>query len=855
MTERTLTGEEARKMVGKLKCKTLRELARLVGVPHAQKKGKGELASETWNRLTEGSSNVDIWTEIRSLRCNTKRGCTQDEFEKKITSIYTRVKSTKNAEYSAKTSELYNKCDIGKSILLIDSQSDAYEFKWNQVHIMVRPNRDVSIEAGQTSRASVEEIKNTMNWVLQRAIRYWDESIYQANKSEDLKLHAQRGTPAVELVLDVWLGGMEIEFSREGLATPIRFSLQLYGQSSNRKTYRILIRNTFQELLRLEGKISTSVDPNNEVETIDTNYVLVEFQTGEVDYGIFLTAKDDWKFRCKGGLYQIFGPGELRSGWSPWMKETFFGFHELPAAELNTITPVQFVTRDLSDGTHLELQNKSDFSLTIIPGSLDRPPPLDGKTTTPQGAELLESSIKLGMDWEDGVATRVYGSYLFPRVLTGLLQARPHYSLQSTEEDCPQGFIRNGAHGCCVYLLQGALETFRLDALEKCVNTECKGLSTEDAAQLRSYLQGVQQGQHELDAYVSSLNLTPAQLKWTVETATTLRQNWLKALGRSFDGMFEEAGLSTSVDACTLDEVVKAEESADEKKQNKKNFWNRSWSESALEAIKRAGNGVAWALQWLWSWAWVILKKTGQVLYWVGSETLKLASRGMQLASWILSDPRRARLILVLVRRLRISMCKRAGLYMIENHWAVPISAAKKEILLKTAANPLSFLEEVTEDVEQLTKSELSAPALTATVFNSNAAQKALGTGGKILKAGFLGLVTGIPFVGPALAVVAEVVADEVGDKLATASKEALEIQRLKTDVEQTLTLLRDILNVSECLEQAGFELTIDWGTIANQLAGESVLSALDTFKRNYILSAPPQDLTSAPLKDDNSET
>ena len=859
-----LTAEETKAAIWKLKCDGLKQLARVLdplpyGIPGASKMRKSELRAVTLVEIVKVRADRSIH-RFRKLKCtNLALACNwQAIFEDQIKQEYARRKKQEDDVYQDRVeqlsvggkkqqkSTLFAHCDSFQNVQLIALDKDEYEFNINgNVQVAVRPHKTVEIPAKGTSGGKDEEIAAVMTKVVQRAVSWWDKSVQEAEAKEDAELFAVRGYPAVEVVLTKDNDWMEFEFKHatKKFAIPVFRVAKISDKVGAEHSARFTIQQIWNRLfLDLREAVD---DPSNPTKA-------PFFPRGD-NYSISINLEPGWTFRYRGPLRWALGDEHdseyARDEWTDYFNAKTIGNFSSDDAWKALMHKTKVVIRKLGAKSHLEVFPGFGGALSFIwlPGGIV---PSGLPVDDPKMAKrrLIQSSIKLGMEWKPSALIQ-HDPFLFPNEISGAINIRPIFG--SGEEDCPQGFVRDGAQGCCVYLLQGALQTFDLESLEKCINEQCKGVPPEQARELKDYFQGVKDGDATMRNYVSSLKLTPAQLQWTLDTSKQLKDTWLKQLGSAFDGMMEDSGVQTAVDDCSMEEILE-QAKAPGKPATESPSWtaslrSTSWwalkgsATLAWEAAKKIGQLTVWLLTWLFKIAWFFLKKMGQIVYYVGSTGVKIASKGMQLAAWILSDPRRARLVLVLVRRLRITGCKRAGLYLIENKYAVPISEKTKERILTEAANPLAFASEIFEDVTNLTKSELSPANLTGAVFNSSVGDKAMGVAGKIVRAGLLGFFSSFPGGGLITSVV-EVVADEVGEKMKSATKEALEIQRLQTDIFQTLGLLRDIFNLDECLQQAGFELTVDWPALIERMTHdpkELAISAWDGFKKSFIANSP----------------
>ena len=854
---KVLTDEETKQAVYALKCDGLKRLGRLLELPKAFTLRKTELRQQILNILLKNPAH-----HFRDLKClNWVKGCDWNKiFEEQVRTDYEQEKKAKDTIYQdrgatvGKTkSTLYAACDSFQNIQVINVEKDEYEFIINDVvHLVVRPNKTVEIPAKGTSAGKEEEVAAVMSWVLRRALSWSDPVLQEQEAKTDAPIMALRGTPAVEIIFDTGNDVLEMEFrhpTKQFSIPPLYLSTTGERQTLKRAWASLaLLLDTTAAKQPTQAPVSLTVD----------------------DYGITFTLDPGWEMRYRGTLLMSLG-WYKENEWSDWQTSAAIGYLTQDDEEQRQINASKVAIRKLATRSHLEVfsgfSKTGDEPLEIVwlPGAI-----LVGGTGPEEKRRLIQSSIKLGMEWKPSDPITKERPYLFPNPISGVLQTRPVYG--SGNDDCPQGFVRDGQYGCCVYLLQGALETFEVSSLEACVNEECKGVSKEQARELKDYLQGVKEGDASLREYVTSLNLTPDQLQWTLDMAKQMKNQMLKQLGAALDGMMEDAGIPTPVDDCSVEEILEmskggkgtkllTESKSWTAKATSGSWWAlKSTAEAAWTLAQKLGQALVWALKWLFKIAFWLLRKLGQVVYYVTSTGLQLASKGMQLAAWILSDPRRARLILVLVRRLRITMCKRAGLYLIQNKYAVPISEKRAAEIVKQSENPTAFASEILEDVTELTRSELSGANLAGTVFNSSVGQKAVGIAGKIVKAGLMGFLNSIPIIGGVVAGVGEVIADEVGDKLSSATKEALEIQRLQTNIFDSLKLLRDIFNVDECLHQAGFELTVDWPGLLEKLVNdpkETFVSAYDQFKKSYLATAVEPTITqsAAPpaLADDSS--
>ena len=449
-------------------------------------------------------------------------------------------------------------------------------------------------------------------------------------------------------------------------------------------------------------------------------------------------------------------------------------------------------------------------------------------------ASLVQSAVALGMDWEASPSLRVGESYVLPHTLSASLYARPTFGAGA--HDCAPGWVRQpGYTGCCVYVIGAALRTIAAKKLAACVQGECAGLEERDAAEIQNYVRGVEQGQKALQSYVGGLKLTSQQLQWTMTMAANVKEAWLRQLTQQMNDMLEDAGMSIHDEDCNTEalagEVVPqpSAAAAGEEKKGKAAaaaaagsrgsrlfFWAAHGVLSSAYALAKAtGNVLVWALGWLWRFSKSTLVASGNLVAGV-------ATKGMHLASWILSDPRRARFILVLVRRMRITLCKRVGLYLMENGYAQQFTTEESRRhleVLKDQSATAAWATDVGEDVASLAKQELSAANLTASLYGGSAGQKVVGAAGRVLAKGLQGALMSVPIVGGFLAGAGEVVGDLVGESANNAMKQALEVQRVNSELGNTLELLRDIFDLNGALRDAGFTFQVDYEKLFAALA------------------------------------
>ena len=312
--------------------------------------------------------------------------------------------------------------------------------------------------------------------------------------------------------------------------------------------------------------------------------------------------------------------------------------------------------------------------------------------------------------------------------------------------------------------------------------------------------------------------------------ADNVRTAWLAKLTQQMNDVLEAAGLSIHDEDCQTEEQagelvpslgVERKATAAKKAPTKEGggggrvrraFFaiGGAFARTSYTVAVKLGQGLCWALRWLWWFA----KNALQV---AGNLAVAGATKGMQIASWILADPRQARFILVLVRRMRITLCKRVGLYLYDNGYATDLrsdEARGRLDALREQTVVSQWTSDVSDDVTTLVKQELSPAKLASAVYGGVAGSQAAKTVGAVLQKGLQGALQSVPFVGGFLAAVSEVVADTAGDSLNAAVKQALEVQRINADIGNTLELLRDIFDLNGALADAGLSIRVDYAAL-----------------------------------------
>ena len=837
-TAREVTREEVPKFVKSLACKELHKLGRLLEIPKRSELRKAQLAAKI-TKVLQGETTIQ-WGETtgkdrmgpRRLICTDLMPCNTDadwenRFRIQINEEYDRQQKRYKAVYAQAE---WKKCDTNREITLINKNDDIYYFVMGQtVKIIVIPTESVVYDktAKGAAETAAHAVVRVMNPVWNSALNW---------------LSPDKQNP-LAVVLDDTNNGLELEFKKKN-APPTEEPRKV--PVSVRPTHSVDFLVT-----RLRGGRGP-VGPTQFAESApfiqqDIHKVLND-PAVTVSPELYLQATG-YQVRMRGTFLRATGFPNAPQEWTDWEDDAIWLISDWVPVE----GKVSLMHHRDDAKRHLQFaieKEKEPIGLEaiILPGLF-----LDKASTRPNKPNKInDSAIVLGMDWFASDEITLENPYLMPKPITAALHARPVYG--AGDNDCLPGYDRASSTACCSYILKDALETLNVAKLESCLTgEECKGMPPEDVKQLTMYIAGEKRADDSLKDFLTSLGMSEKQLVWMMQMATHVKKTWVKYLGKAFDDMYEDAGISTNADRCAAESEAMVDMKAAGIAPGEQGYGWR-FLKALGRAIATVLGTVAGALRFFFTWAMWLAEQAGMVFS-------SVASVGQRLATWMLNDPQKARFILVLVRRFRVSICQRFGAYLIQNGY-IDVSnlnedearkLQEKLVELNTTisppslpsgpgapppgAGPAATLVPAPEEVasagwfsglrafskrihDTATATAASVVTLgtdigalaqggiaqvTEKVFSGEAVQGMLARGGTVLKDAVTAQIRELPFIGKGLGVIVDAIGDEVGAKANETIKEALIIQRMNADLMTAMELLHDIFNVNACLLEAGF--------------------------------------------------
>lgn len=855
---KTLTTTEIPGYVKQLDCSTLHKLARLLEIPRRSKLRKSQLVDRLVKRLKEPDVRDISWgtgVKMGPLLLACPGLCTSNNestwktiFKDQINAAFAEDQKRYKAVYASSS---FKKCDMTNSITLINKDDDIYFFVLNGLaKIIVLPLETVVYD--KKDKEGVAKAVNTTTKVMSQV---WNSALNWLHPGESL-------VNPLDVFLDNSNSELQLEFKERKL-----------GESAKIITLTVAPQYDLSYLVaRLRNRLKKSAPPPP-LFADHARYLEEELKkhyptlTVDDDLNIYL---EGYTMRFRGTFSAVVGWVGSPEIWSEPSQDSLAIGYETPkvVGEVSSSIPPK------ASGRHLTFAILEDhefgFEAQIVPGFFTTQ-----GSATKRPEKINTSAMTLGLDWFDSDFITVGNPFTMPRAVSAALHSRPVYG--GGDNDCPAGYDRPNHDACCTYILKNVLDTLNVEQLEDCLvnGTECKSMDPEDLKQLKLFVTGEKRASDALNEFVSSLGLTPKQLAWTMQFATSIKQKWVHLLGKALNRMYEDSGISTDADRCNAE--TNALVDFEDAKLSSSGTPQGSWGWVRL--VAKAAGIVLWGVTKSLRILWVVVSWLAEQAGMVFAASMSV---GQRLATWILNDPSKARFILVLVRRVRVSQCQRFGAYLITNGY-IDISNLNEEESRKlqaklvelngsveaeagvddksvgedvvtsrswfdalksvsgrvaeTAKQVATTAQGIGQDVSSLAAGGMAT--ITEKVFTGEAVQGMLARSGTMLKKAVVSQVKQLPFVGAFVGEVVDFIAEEAGGQANQAVKDALVINKLDADITATIDLLGDIFNVNACLLDAGFHPTvqINWTTFTDVVA--SIFTETQFGRAATILAKP----------------